>query len=1055
MLPADGVLPSSEVFVVGRLTTVAVLVLCCVAGLRAQSTHASLAGRVSDPSKAAIADALVVAISDATNLSHHASTDPSGQYRVRNLPPGSYRIEVEKPGFKKIVKPDVVVHVQDAVEIDFEMALGSIAESITVEAGAPLVNTRSASVSTVIDRGFVERLPLNGRSFQSLITMTPGVVRTPASSTTPGQFSVNGQRSDANYFMVDGVSANVGVQVTAGLGPAGAGAAPGLSALGGTNSLVSVDALHEFRIETSSYAPEFGRLPGGQISIVTRSGTNQFHGSVFEFFRDDALDSADYFVKRQGLSKPQEQQHDFGGVFGGPIERNRMFVFVSFERLRLDQPRTAITEVPSVASRLAASDALKPILTAFPLPNGPETANGLGRFSASYTDPSTLTATSIRVDRSFGSALSAFARYNYAPSEASSRLGSFAAASANTIGWVEQQLQTLTGGVTMIVNPTWANELRVNWSRNVGKNYQTLDAFGGAAVPPATMLHPQFAPPDSVFRVNLSVPNVFFDEGLNSSNRQRQVNIVNAVTMTKARHQVKLGIDYRHLFPIYGPVGYVQSYTFSGVAGVLAGSASALLTAAPSSINRSSEADNFAAYVQDTWSLSPALTLAYGVRWDVNPAPSLSHSDEALTLASADPSSLALAPPGTPLYRTTYGNVAPRVGATYRLRESPRELVVRGGWGIFFDLGSQATMENLANSYPFTARRDFFNVPFPPNPILLTPPTVVPGSQVDFLTAADPNLESPYTHQWNAAIESALGGSGTITASYVGALGRRLLRQERLLNPTPQFFLLTLGTNLGHSRYDALQVKYTRRLSGGWQALTAYTLARSTDNTSFDTLPVLPSSIVDPELDWGPSDFDVRHTLSGGATYIIPEPPAGSIWHALGSGWSINSIFTARSALPVNVATGATVSAVSNALRPDVVPGVPFYVDDATLPGGRGFNRAAFVAPPSDASGNPLRQGTLGRNALRGFAMWQVDFAVHRNVRLGGLDLQFRVESFNVLNRSTFAQPTNAMSSGLFGQPTRTLASGLGGGGVVGGGLSPLYQVGGPRSIQLAARLQF
>lgn len=1026
-----------------------------VGALRAQSTHASLTGRVVDPSKAAIAEAMVVAISDATNLSHHASTDVSGQYQVRNLPPGSYRIEVEKPGFKKIVKPDVVVHVQDAVEIDFEMALGSIAESITVEAGAPLVNTRSASVSTVIDRGFVEQLPLNGRSFQSLITMTPGVVQTPASSTTPGQFSVNGQRSDANYFMVDGVSANVAVQPTAGLGPSGAGAVPGLSAQGGTNSLVSVDALQEFRIETSSYAPEFGRSPGGQISIVTRSGTNQFHGTLFEFFRDDALDSADYFVKRQRLAKPQEQQHDFGGVFGGPIERNRMFVFVSFERLRLDQPRTAITEVPSLSSRAAASDAVKPILAAFPLPNGPETTNGLARFSASYTDPSTLTATSVRIDRTFGNALSMFARYNYAPSEGASRLGSFAAASANTIGWVEQQLQTLTGGVTMIVNPTWANELRVNWSRNVGKNFQTLDDFGDAVVPPTTMLHPQFAQPDAVFRVNLSVPGVFFDEGLNSSNLQRQFNIVNAVTRTTASHQMKFGFDYRHLFPIYGPVGYVQAYTFNGVGGVLSGNAASLLTAAPSSTNRSSHADNFSAYVQDTWSPASALTLAYGVRWDVNPAPRLSHSDEALALSSAEPASLALAPPGTAMYRTTYGNVAPRIGAAYRLRESPREIVVRGGWGIFFDLGSTATMENLANSYPFTARRDFFSVPFPPSPTLLTPPTVAPGSQVDFLTAADPNLELPYTHQWNAAVESTLGGSSTITASYVGALGRRLLRQERLLNPTPQFQFLTLGTNHGHSRYDSLQVKYTRRLSNGLQALTAYTLAKSMDNISVDTVPAFSSVFVDSEQDWGPSDFDVRHALSGGVTYIIPAPSAGTLWHAIGSGWSVDSIFTARSGLPVNVVTGIAPFGVSNALRPDVVQGVPFYVDDPTVPGGRRFNRAAFIVPPLDATGNPLRQGTLGRNALRGFAMYQVDLAVHRNIRLKDVDLQFRVESFNVFNRTSFAQPTNAMSSGLFGQPTRTLASGLGAGGVVGGGLSPLYQVGGPRSIQLAARLQF
>src|SRR5262245_17816912 len=274
--------------------------------LRAQSPNASLTGRVTDSSKALIAGAGVAAIGADTNVRHETTTNASGEYYLTNLPPGRYQIEIEKSGFKKLVKPDVILNVQDALALDFELQVGPVSESVEVEGGAPLLNTQSGTVSTVVDRTFAANLPLNGRSFQSLITMTPGVVLTPASASSPGQFSVNGQRSDANYFMVDGVSANVGVQPAAGLGPAGAGAAPGLSAHGGTNSLVSVDALQEFKIQSSTYAPEFGRTPGGQISIVTRSGTNQIHGSLFEYFRNDELDSADYFVKRQGLAKPRE-----------------------------------------------------------------------------------------------------------------------------------------------------------------------------------------------------------------------------------------------------------------------------------------------------------------------------------------------------------------------------------------------------------------------------------------------------------------------------------------------------------------------------------------------------------------------------------------------------------------------------------------------------------------------------------------------------------------------------------------------------------------------------
>jgi hypothetical protein len=383
-------------------------------------------------------------------------------------------------------------------------------------------------------------------------------------------------------------------------------------------------------------------------------------------------------------------------------------------------------------------------------------------------------------------------------------------------------------------------------------------------------------------------------------------------------------------------------------------------------------------------------------------------------------------------------------------------MVVRGGWGVFFDLASGAVINNLSQTFPFTAQRSFSNVAFPAAPSLLAPPTVAPGSPADFLVAADPALKLPYTHQWNVAVEQALGASSTVSVSYVGALGRRLLSQERILNPTPQFQIVTVGTNRGHSRYDALQAKVTRRLANGLQSLVSYTWAQSKDNVSNDTIPVLPFFRGDPNQDWGPSAFDIRHTLSGGLTYVLPAWSRGPVWRAITEGWSVDTVFVARSGLPVNVVTGTAPFAVSNALRPDVVPGTPFYVDDSTVPGGRRLNRAAFASPPLDASGNPLRQGTLSRNALRGFAMSQVDLAVRREVPTGGdMKVQLRVEAFNLFNQVSFAAPINTLTSGLFGQATRSLASSFGGGGITGGGLSPLYQVGGPRSVQLACRVHF
>src|SRR5258705_5665505 len=288
----------------------ALLLLSLASALRAQSTNASLTGRVTDPQKALIVDAKVDVISAGTNVRAETTTNGSGEYYFANLAPAVYRIEIEKPGFKRLVKPDLILHVQDALKLDFEMTLGDVSETVTVEAGAPLVNTESATVSTVIDRKLVDNLPLNGRRFQTLITLTPGVVLTVTAFNDQGQFSVNGQRADANYFTVDGVSANFGVTGSIAMQQTASGALPALSASGGTNSLVSVDAMQAFRFQTFSFAPEFGRSPAGQVSIVTRSGTNAFHGTLFEYFRNDVLDARDWVVSFTNLSQPHEQQDD-------------------------------------------------------------------------------------------------------------------------------------------------------------------------------------------------------------------------------------------------------------------------------------------------------------------------------------------------------------------------------------------------------------------------------------------------------------------------------------------------------------------------------------------------------------------------------------------------------------------------------------------------------------------------------------------------------------------------------------------------------------------------
>ena len=336
--------------------------------LSAQSPNGNINGLISDPSGGSITGADIIAVNDGTGVQYVAKTNNEGIYVLPNIPPGLYRFQVAKPGFKTIVKPDIVINVQDAISLNFTLPVGATVETVTVEGGRPLVDTESSAVSTVVDRHFAENLPMNGRSFQTLIQLTPGVVVTPSNAFDAGQFSVNGQRTDANYWMVDGVSANIGVGLT-NIGSAGAavgGSVGSFSAQGGTNSLASVDALQEFRVETSTYAPEFGRAPGAQVSIVTRSGTNRFHGTAFDYLRNDIFDANDWFASHAGLKKPEERQNDFGGTVGGPIRPDRAFFFFSYEGLRLRLPQVAQSQVPDLAARQNASVALRPFLNAYP-----------------------------------------------------------------------------------------------------------------------------------------------------------------------------------------------------------------------------------------------------------------------------------------------------------------------------------------------------------------------------------------------------------------------------------------------------------------------------------------------------------------------------------------------------------------------------------------------------------------------------------------------------------------------------------------------------------------
>ena len=956
----------------------------------------------------------------------------------------------------------------------------------------------------MVDRQFAENLPLNGRSFQTLIQLTPGVVLTANNGFDTGQFSVNGQRASSNYWMVDGVSANIGINAGQTPGNGMGGTLGSFSVLGGTNSLVSVDALQEFRIQTSTFAPEFGRTPGGQISIVTRSGTNQFHGTVFDYLRNDIFDANDWFngyTNDPPLPKAEERQNDFGGTLSGPILKNRTFFFFSYEGLRLRLPQTLLTYVPDASftpgattnSRQNAMPALQPYLNAFPLPNPtspevicdptadpycpPSGLSGSAAFNASFSNPATLDAYSLRIDHKLSDKLGLFGRYDYSPSSISAR-----GASGNALNTVTPQkitTQTGTAGVTWALSPIAVNDFRFNYSSTDASSYSYLDGFGGA-VPLAVLPFPNsFTTQKAAFVLgifSLGPNGSGFDDGANAHNVQRQINVVDNVALQRGMHALKFGVDFRRLSPQFDPVEYSQSNYFLDVPLTDVGAIYESL------VNSSRPATflfrNLGVFAQDTWRVVSRLTLTYGLRWDVDFVPS-SISGPGLNAVTgfdlSNLSNLALAPAGTPPYDTAYGNVAPRIGLAYQASQNPnRQTVLRGGFGVFYDLATSEAGNILnLNFYPFGTGTYLPGTPlggtatFPLSSANAAPPQILPPGPASLLFAFDPHLRPPRTLQWNVALEQSLGEQQTITASYIGSAGRRLLQTAVIYSPNPNLEGANLVTNAGTSDYNALQLQFQRRLSRGLQALASYTWSHSIDTASAGSIGNGSNilSAVNSNVNRGPSDFDRRNACSIALTYDVPSPKSNTFVKAILRGWSTENVVQAESAPPVNVyysGFGELSNGFLTNPRPDIIAGQPFYLYGPQYPGGRALNPAAFTAPPLDpATGLPLAQGNLPRNALRGFGVTQWDFAVHRDFPIReSVKLQFRAEMFNLLNHPNFGPPVGDLAlpsavNPFFGLSTQMLGQSLSGGYVGAGAFDPLYQLGGPRSIQFALKLFF
>ena len=1051
---------------------------CSLLSVAAQSATATLSGTVIDQNGAVVPGAAVTLLNIATTLERHATTNDDGSFTILLLPPGNYSVTTRRDGFSPVEFKNVVLNVGDQKSLKIELKAGDVNAQVQVTSEAPLIN-ESPAVGTVIDRQFVGNLPLNGRSFQSLILLTPGVVVTSAGGVggqpNSGQFSVNGQRSNANYFTVDGVGANIGVGTTSSAidTEQAAGSVPGLTALGTTNNLASIDALEEFKIQTSTFSAEFGRQPGGQVQLITRSGTNQFHGTAFDYLRNDIFDARNWFNQKPS-PKPPLRQNQFGGTFSGPVflprfgeggksywsGRNRTFFFFSYEGQRLVLPRTANFMVPSLRLRQVAAPSFKPLLNMFPLPTGSETItnggalSGLARFVGSYSSPSSMDSTSVRIDHAVNSKLTVFGRYNEAPSSNPRRTLSL------LIGNIFKT-RTLTLGATHSLTPQLSNDFRVNYSSNRGRFRFTMDDFGGAVpIEPSVLISGYSGAGSKLGSFQFFLPgSSFLTPSLGDAvdNYQRQINVVDNLSWIKASHSFKFGVDYRRLTPIYGPAAYWETNAVNSEAQIISGITQFI------SISAAQETrpvfDSYSFYGQTTWKLSPRLILDLGMRWELNPAPHEATGIKPLLVCGVENLATAtLCSPNAPIYKTFYTAFAPRFGIAYLLNQaSGRETVLRGGFGVYYDLGSSKSASGFSG-FPFTASTSLPNVPFPLASSQAVPPSFssVTLPITSNLFAFNPDLKLPYTIQWNVALQQSLGRQQTMTLSYVAAAARRLLSSQLLnlgppqvaVRPNPNFNTIQYISNGPTSDYHSLQAQFQRRLSRGLQALVNYTWSHAIDEVSDERgIGVLSR---------GNADFDVRHNLTAAMTYDLPKVSAGRVLNAILHDWSADAAIYVQSGQPINVVagfmaipeTGAQVS-----VRPDRIEGVPFWIKDPTAPGGQRLNRAAFKDVPRSTVFQIFRarQGNLARNVVRGPGIYQMNIALRRRFNLTErLNLQSKLEVFNLFNHPQFGEYLSSLGFGPneFGLATSTLSNSL-------GGLNPLYQIGGPRSMQFSLKLSF
>jgi hypothetical protein len=1028
---------------------------------------ATLTVTVFDPSAAIVPGAKVTLTDLHRGLVTQAETGEKGFAVFDFLQAGDYSLVAEKPGFEKFQIDVFTLQVRDRQTLRVELKLAAAGASVQVTARAQTLSSEAAE-GVSLEQNYIQDVPDNGRNAESLIFMAPGIV--PATDGSGG-FDANGLRSTMNYYTLDGVSLNqapsgggtpFGGGGGFGRGFGGGGGAAGLTGANASTNLISIDTMQEMKVQTSSFAPEFGRSPGAQIVMTSRAGTNTIHGTLYDYIRSGAFDANDWFANAGGYGKGSEHQERPGGVLGGPIKKDKTFFFIAYEKLTLTSPESLVVDVPDMASRATARLNLLPYLNAFPIPNSTELGVDGAVYNAVTSNPSGSSAASIRIDHILNPSTTLFARYSITPSNTQQSGTQFS--TPNILTEQSSRSQLATVGATHVFGNGALNDLRLNYSTATSSGYSTMDNFGGAVPLTDSEIFPAgITTATGAFSLNV-LGFAGYSFGGRSDNTQQQYNLVDSLSKVYGRHNVKTGVDVRAVLQTTYRNPYSVNVSFNGVSTV---NDYALLTGDALNVQVTSSVPevyptykNFSLYGQDTFRMTERTTLTYGLRWDVNPAPTARYGPQPFAISD---DLIAGVTQNQPIYPTQWRDVAPRVGIAYLSDDAPgHEMTLRAGIGMFYDVGYGVVSQAFFGA-PYASVHTASEIGFPLAPGDLAIPVLPPVRPYGEILTGTPGLLSPLIYQWNGTWEKNFGVGQTLSVSIVGSKGNNLLRTQTTAADTAAYDILQEVTNGASSDYDGLQVQFRKRLSKTLQTQLSYTWSHSIDSASSDSaFGGGFATLFGGER--GDSDFDIRQNVSFSGSWLLPSPAGGRMYAPLRN-WYLDFVAAAHTGLPFDLSavsentsavTGCNTTNTNNGVattglfanvRPSYVGG-SIWVDDPDVPGGRELNSAAFIAPCGYAQGN------MGRNELRGFGFAQLDLAVRRVIPITERDrLSIGLEAFNALNHPNFANPSPQEGANLaspdFGAVTQMLNQSYG------GGLNALYRSGGPRSMELALRFSF